>query len=86
MRQYPGHKKTLSIYKGAKDHVCARTRVIGCRKSLWAGEIIALEFSEIVDFRATIARANAQINHCGPEYAENRIKKPDPLPESFSKK
>ena len=52
--------KTLSIYKGPKGNVCARTRVTGRRKSLWAGEIIALKFSEIVDFRATIARAAAQ--------------------------
>ena len=60
MRQYPGHKKTLSIYKGAKDHVCARTRVTGGGKSLWAGEIIAQDFSENVDFRATFARAAAR--------------------------
>ncbi len=59
----PGPKKTLSNYKGAKGNVCARTRVTGCCKSLWAGEIIALKFSEIVDFRATIARAIEPIHH-----------------------
>ena len=56
-------KKTLSNYKGPKGNVCARTRVTGSRKSLWAGEIIAQKFSEIVDFRATIARATAQEKH-----------------------
>ena len=53
-------KNTQSNYKGPKGNVCARTGASGSRKSLWAGEIIALKFSEIVDFRATIARADAQ--------------------------
>ncbi len=56
----PGPKKTLSNYKGAKGNVGARIGASGMRKPLWAGEIIALEFSEIVDFRATIARAAAR--------------------------
>lgn len=47
-------------YLWAKGKVCARSGVTACRKCLWAGEIIALDFSEIVDFRATIARANTR--------------------------
>ena len=54
-------KKTLSVYKGAKDHDCARTRVSDSRKSLPQRRIKIFTFPDFPDFRATFARADAQL-------------------------
>ena len=64
--------KTLSIYKGAKGIVCARTRVTGRRKPLYWGEIKIVKKFEFADSQATIARAEEKIHHGGTEGTEKK--------------